>query len=122
MLRRLTLALLLLPLAGCPNASTTTPPAALAPGYSSQADQTLGQSLAAIVAFTNQEKLNFAALQPDKQSAERPYLNALILAVNTADTAYLAFHAGTQTLVQAQAALSQAQTAQTQLVNQKEGK
>lgn len=122
-MKRLSLILLLaLPLTGCPSANTTTPPAAIAPGYSSPADQTLGQSLAAVVAFTNQEKANFAALPTAKQDAERPYLNSLIMAVNAADSAYLAFHAGTQSITQAQAALSKAQSAQTALVNQKEGK
>jgi hypothetical protein len=118
MLHRALLALFLLVPIGCQPASAPAPP--LAPGYSSPADQTLGQSLAAIVAFTNQEKANFAALPIAKQDAERPYLNALIVAVNTADQVYLAFHAGTQSLAQAQAALSKAQTAQTQLVTVKE--
>jgi hypothetical protein len=101
---------------GCAKtASTTTPPAALAPGYSSQADETLGKSLAAVNAFVTQEKVNYAALPAAQQATEKPYLNKLIDATDLANTAYVAFHANTQTLAQAQSAYNAAQTAQTTL-------
>src|SRR5271170_1228158 len=91
-------------LTGCKPATSTTPPAALAPGYSSTDDQTLGQSLAALVGFITQEKANYAALNPTQQATEKPYLNSLIDATDIANAAYSAFHAGTGTLAQAQVA------------------
>lgn len=106
---------LALPLLGCPSATSTTPPAALAPGYTSQADQTLGQSLAALDAFVMQEKINYAQLTVAQQTPEKPFLNALIDAANVADAAYLAFHANTGTLAAAQTDLSNALTAQGKL-------
>lgn len=110
---------LALVLIGCPSATSTTPPTALAPGYSSPADQTLGQSLAALNGFVNQEKINYAALSPALAAAEKPYLNTLIDATTVANAAYLAFHQGTQTLAQAQASFITAQTAQSNLAAQK---
>ena len=99
---------------GCPaTVNAPTPPPA--PGYSSQADQTLGQSLAAIDAFVTQEKANYAVMSVNLQAAEKPYLNNLISAVNVANQLYLAFHAGTATLTQAQTAFATAQSAQTAL-------
>lgn len=105
-------------LVGC--ATATAPPVPLAPGYSSPADQTLGQSLAAVNGFVNQEKINYAAKPPATQAAEKAYLNSLIDATNIANVAYVAFHAGTQTLAQAQAALTTAQNSQAVLAAQKE--
>ena len=107
-------------LLGCPSASSPTQP--LAPGYSTQADQTLGQSLAAVTAFRDQERINYASLTSAQQAAEKPYLNALIDSVNVANTVYLALHAGTATLAQAQTAYLNAQTAQTNLTAAKGAK
>jgi hypothetical protein len=117
MLKRILLSILLTApfLAGCPSATTTTPPAAVAPGYTSSADQTLGESLAAVNAFVNQEKINYAGEPPVQQGTEKPYLNGLITATNLANASYQAFHAGTQTIAQAQAALTAAQAAQANL-------
>ena len=89
--------------------------ATVAPSQASAADQTLGQSLAAIDAFVTQEKANYAQLTPALQAAEKPYLNNLIAAVNAANQVYLAFHAGTATLAQAQVSFATAQSAQTAL-------
>lgn len=114
----LTLSLLML---GC-NATSTTPPAALAPGYSNAADQQLGQALAAVNAFVTQEKINYTQLTVAQQAPEKALLNALIDATNLADAAYAAYHAGQQTIAQAQAALNTAQAAQTKLATQKGGK
>lgn len=113
---------LTLPIVGCHSTTATTPPAALAPGYSSQADQTLGQSLAAITAFRDQEKINYAGLSVTMQAQEKPYLNSLIDATNVANATYVAFHSGTATLAQAQSAMTAAQNAQTALTSNKEGK
>ena len=97
---------------GCHAASTTTPPA---PGYLNAADQQLGESLAAVNGFVNQEKLNYAQEDAATQAKEKPLLNDLITATNLANAAYTAYHAGTGTIQQAQAALTQAQTAQNAL-------
>lgn len=117
--------ILILPLAGCPSATSTTPPPAVAPGYSSQPDQVLGQSLASLNSFTNSEKSNYqcdsaaqtaqTCLTAAQQAAEKSYLNGLIQAVDLANQAYMAFHSGTQTLAQAQTAYSNAQTQQAAL-------
>jgi hypothetical protein len=116
-LRTLTLSLLLLPLIGC--GAVSAPPAPPAPGYTSPADQTLGQSLAALNAFVSQEKINYAQLTVAQQAPEKPFLNALIDATNVANAAYLAFHSGTGTLATAQANLSSALTAQANLTANK---
>ena len=110
---------LLLPMIGCTAATSTTPPAALAPEYLSTADQTLGQSLAAVYAFVTQERTNYASLTATQQASEKTILNNLITATDYANTAYVAYHAGTQTLAQAQAALTTAQTAQSALATAK---
>lgn len=116
-LRNLTLSLFLLPLFGC--GAVSAPPAPPAPGYSSPADQTLGQSLAALNAFVGQEKINYAALTVAQQTPEKPFLNALIDATNVANAAYTAFHENTGTLATAQADLSTALTAQGKLTANK---
>lgn len=101
----------------CAKATSPTPP--LAPGYLNPADQTLGQSLAAVNAFVTQEKANYAQLTPAQQATEKPYLNTLIDATAAADMAYTAYHQGSQTLAQAQTAYNQAQTAQNALTANK---
>lgn len=120
MKRILPLLLLLLcaPLSGC-SATSATPAATLAPGYSSTADQTLGEALAAVNAFVNQEKVNYAAMTPTSQAAEKNFINNLITATNIADSAYTSFHLGTGTLPAAQQALVTAQNAQAALAAQK---
>lgn len=115
-MKKILLALALcLPMTGCGAAKSTTPPAALAPGYTSTADQTLGESLAAVNAFVKQEIINYAALPAAQQATEKTALNSLVSATNLANTAYVAFHAGTQTLAAAQSALTSAQNAQAAL-------
>lgn len=106
-------------LCGCGAVKSTTPPAALAPGYLSLADQTLGESLKAVKDFAAQETVNYNALPAAAQVKEKTYLNTLITSINVADAAYVGFHEGTQTLAQAQAALTQAQNAQSGLVSAK---
>jgi hypothetical protein len=100
-------------LIGCKASSAPAVPPA--PGYLNSADQTLGESLAAVNAFANQEKVNYAAESPSQQAIEKPYLNGLITATNLANASYQAYHAGSQTLAQAQSALAAAQAAQANL-------
>lgn len=109
-------------LLGCGAVRTTTPPAALGQGYANTDDQNLGQALAAVNAFVTQEKINYGQLTDAQRVVEKPYLNALIDATTLADAAYSSYHAGTQTLVQAQAAEKTAEAAQTKLATQKGGK
>lgn len=112
-MKRILLAVALaLPL-GCQPANSPTPP--VAPGYSSVTDQQVGESLAAINAFVNQEKTNYATLPDAQQAKEKPALNALITATNVANASYVAFHQGTKTMAQAQADLASAQQAQSGL-------
>lgn len=110
-------ALLILPPTACNK--TTTNPATLAPGYLNTTDQTLGEALASLNGFVNQEKTNYASLSATQQATEKNYLNNLIAAVNEANAAYQAYHAGTQTQAQAQTAVTTAQTAQQALVSAK---
>lgn len=120
--KRIILALCLLapmaPILGCPSATTTTPPTALAPGYTSQFDQTAGQTLAAAHALVSKATADYPSLTPAQQATEKPILNAFVLAVNTADSVYLAFHAGTATQAQVQSQLNSVTAAQTAYTSQ----
>jgi hypothetical protein len=117
-MKKLLLLLALTPMLGCPSATSTTPPAALAPGYFSPADQTLGQSLAALNAFVgNEVTVNYPNLTPAQQAVEKPYLNSLITATNLANSAYLTYHSGTGSLTVAQKNLASAQKAQANLTS-----
>lgn len=110
---KLLIVALLCCLAGCKSATApATPPA---PGYSSSDDQTLGQSLAALNAFVNQEKTNYATLTVTQQATEKPILNSLIDATTIANAAYVAFHQGSGTLASAQTAYASAQAKETAL-------
>lgn len=118
-MKRILLCLALcLPLTGCPTASTTTPPAALAPGYTSQFDQTAGQTLAAAHALVTKAIADYPSLTPTQQASEKPILNAFVSAVNAADTVYLAFHNGTATQAQVQAQLTAVSQAQNNYTSQ----
>ena len=118
-MKRLLLFVLVLAFGGCAAKPTTAPTPPVATGYTSPADQQLGEALAAVNAFARQESANYATLSPAQQGAEKAALNALIAAVNAANASYTAFHGGQGTLAQAQAALTSAQTAQTNLANAK---
>jgi hypothetical protein len=102
---------------GC-GATATTPPAALAPGYTSQFDQTAGQALAAAHALVAKATADYPTLTAAQQATEKPILNAFVSAVNAADTVYLAFHNGTATQAAVQAQLNAVATAQTNYTNQ----
>jgi len=109
---------LMLPLAGCPTASTTTPPAALAPGYLNQFDQTAGQTLAAAHALVSKATQDYPTLSVAQQLREKTVLNAFVQAVNTADSVYLAYHNGTATQAQVQTQLNFVSQAQSNYTNQ----
>ncbi|MDE2101615.1 MAG: hypothetical protein KGL39_30495 [Patescibacteria group bacterium] len=97
---------------GCKAATTTTAPSALAPGYTSQWDQTTGQTLSSLHAFALKASADYATLTPTQQAMERNALDAFIAAVNTADAMYMAFHQGTQTQATVQASIKAAINAQ----------
>jgi hypothetical protein len=114
-MKRILLALPLLLILGCHAATSTTPPAALAPGFSSQADQTLDQILVGAHGFYTsiQGSVNAGTYTPSPTTLTA--LNDFGTVLNTADTVYLAYHNGTATLAQAQAAAATLQTQQATL-------
>lgn len=99
-------------LIGCGSVNSTTPPTALAPGYTSQADQTFGQSLAAARALANQAVTDFGTLTPAQQAQIKNPLNGFVAAVNAADAVYTAFHSGQATQAQVQATVNSVNTSQ----------
>ena len=90
--------------AGCK--TVTTAPQPLAPGYSNQTDQTMGQTLAAAHAFYQTLQQDAAAGKFLPSAAEKTALNALAVSLNVAQPIYIAFHNGTATQAQAQAAVA----------------
>lgn len=101
---------------GC--APSATPPAtALAPGYSSQADQTLGQTLAAAHTFytTIQNDIQQGTYKPSP--GEVTGLNKFADALNVAQAAYLVYHSNptSANLATAQTAVNTVSTQQAQL-------
>lgn len=113
MMRRILLPLALaLPLiVGCTTATAPAPP--LAPGYTNSTDQQLGSTLAAADAFYNKLQADQKAGAFSPTAAEVSALNALQVALATANPVYLAYHAGTGTLAAAQTAVNNVSTAQT---------
>jgi hypothetical protein len=109
------LACLALPLLGCPAANTTTPATALAPGFSSQADQTMDQVLVGAHTFYTTVQQDIASGKYTPSASEKVALNTFATALNTAQTIYINFHNGTATQAQAQTAVNNLQTQQTAL-------
>lgn len=102
----LTACLLAVPL-GCKTAATTTPTAALAPGYLNPQDQAMGQMLSGVHNFiTSMQAQITAGYVPGP--TEKTALNALIATTSAADATYLAFHKGTATQAAAQTAINKA--------------
>ncbi len=95
---------------GCAKATAPMPP--LAPGYQNTADQTMGQTLAAAHAFYQKLQQDSLAGTITLSSQEKTALNDLQVAINIAQTAYLAFHAGTGTQAAAQSAVDSVQAKQ----------
>lgn len=112
MKRYLAVILLCVSFAGCKTATTTQP---LAPGYTSQADQTIGQSLAAARGYYVQVQADVASGKYKPSATETKAYNSFAASLNVAEVAYLAFHNGTGTLAAAQTATNQVATQQTAL-------
>ena len=95
------------------NASTTTPPAALAPGALNTFDQIAYQTLVGAHAFVATASANAATLTTAQKSA----LNVMINAVNVAQVAYISYHNGNETQAAVQMALAAVANAQTTYAN-----
>lgn len=100
---------------GCVKPNTTTPPAALAPGYTSPADQSMGEILAAAHGFYTKIQADVAAGTYTPSATEKTALNNFSQALNSAQVAYLAFHNGVGGQAAAQTAVNQVQAQQTAL-------
>lgn len=101
-------------LPGCRTAAAPTP--ALAPGYVNQADQTMGQTLAAARAFYVHINGDVkAGKYKVSEGAEKDALTSLFIALSTADPVYVQFHTGAATQAQAQAVVDKVTAAQTSL-------
>ena len=106
---------LCLPLAAC--TPTTTNPATLAPGYLNAADQTMGEIMAAAHSFYNTIQQESIAGQIVLTSTEKTAFNAFGVAINGADSVYLAYHSAptAANLAAAQAAVATVQNEQATL-------
>jgi len=106
--------LLCLPLTGCPTASTTTPPQALAPGYLNAADQQMSEILHAAHAYYQRLYTDATATPPiyNPSPAEKAAFNQFGAYLNAADTTYKAFHAGQATQADAQTMVDQVKAQQ----------
>jgi hypothetical protein len=98
---------LLLPI-GCKTATSTTPPAALAPGALNVFDSATYEALAAAHAFALSASTNAATLTVTEKSD----LNTFITALNAADILYAAYHSGAATQAQMQTSLNSVTTSQ----------
>lgn len=109
MMKKLVLAILLSAATittGCKAASTTTPPQALAPGYTNSADQMMGQTIVGAHAFYVTIQADIAAGRYTPSAAEKTALNGFAVALNAAQIVYIGYHAGTSTQAQAQSAVN----------------
>ena len=113
MKRLLIVLALLIPLTGCP--SSTTNPAALAPGYLNAADQQMGQILAGARSFYVSIQQQSQAGTMTLSATEKQAFNTFGVTLNAAESVYLAYHNGTATQAQAQAAVNQVQQQQNAL-------
>ena len=102
-------------LAGC--ATATAPPQPLAPGYSSTADQTMGEILAGAHACYQSIQQESANGQMTLSATEKQAFNVFGTTLNGAQSVYLAYHASptTANLSAAQTAVNQVQTQQAAL-------
>lgn len=99
-------------LAGCKQTTSTAP---LAPGFNNATDQTIGEVLASAHAAYTRLQQDVVAGKWTPSATEKTALNSFALALNTADSTYLAYHNGTATLAQAQAAAQTVTDQQTAL-------
>ena len=98
---------------GCVKATSTTPAAALAPGYQNQADQVMGQTLVAAHAFYATIQQDVASGKYTPSAAEKTTLNNFATVLNSAQIIYISYHAGAATQAQAQSAVNAVQAQQT---------
>ena len=77
---------------GCHSASTTTPPAALAPGALNQFDQTSYQTLLAVQATLNSLEASYKA-NPTQLATLKPLLDQASTDYNIAELAWQTYHA-----------------------------
>jgi len=92
-MKRLAL-ILALGLIGCTNPATTTPPpAAVAPGYLNATDQQIGEALSAARAFYVSIQTDIRKGTYTPSATEKTALNNFAAAINTAEAAYIAYHA-----------------------------
>ena len=94
---------------------TTTTPAQLAPGYQNSADQQMGEILAGAHSFYTTIQQESASGQMTLSATEKQAFNTFGVALNSAQSVYLAYHAGTATQAQAQTAVNQVQQQQAAL-------
>lgn len=109
------LALSLMLTAGC---KKNTVPQPLAPGYSTQADQQLGQLLSSARSFYLSFEKGVTSGQYIETAQEKMAFQQFSVALNAADAAYVAYHAGTGTFAAAQTAGTQVQNQLTQIQSQ----
>jgi hypothetical protein len=117
MKRLLILTALCLTLTACPgsNPSNPTTPAQLAPGYSNQADQTMGEILSGAHAFYQSIQQQAAAGTLTLDATTKAAFNQFGTALNAAQSVYLAYHNGQATQAAAQTAVNQVQSQQAAL-------
>lgn len=116
MKRLATLALglaMLMPM-GCKKTGTTQP---LAPGYLNQADQVMGETLAAARGFYLKFEDGVTSGQYTETAAEKAAFQQFSVSLNVADAAYLGYHAGTTTQAQAQAAVNAVTAQQSSIIS-----
>lgn len=101
--------------AGCKSASVPTSPQVLAPGYQNQADQIMGETLVGAHNFYQTIQQDVASGKYNPSITEKAALNNFAIALNAAQTIYIAYHAGADTQAQAQAAVNAVVTQQTSL-------
>jgi hypothetical protein len=100
MILSLVAAICILPLAGCPSTSSTTPPAALAPGAVNQFDQTSYATLMAVQASLKSLNASYAA-NPTGLAVLKPVLDQAAADYNLAELAWQTYHVAATTANQA---------------------
>lgn len=113
-------AALLMPV-GCVKATSTTPTAALAPGYLNPEDQAMGQTLVAAHAFYVTIQQDVASGKYAPSATEKTTLNNFATVLNSAQMVYISYHAGAATQAQAQAAVNSVKAQQTALQSTLQG-
>lgn len=92
-------------LTGCKTVTSPTAPQTLAPGYVNAADEAMGETLVGARQFYVTIQADTLAGKYKPSPAEKAALNNFALALNSAELIYKAYHAGSATSAQAQAAV-----------------